>query len=88
MHPFDMIIIVSIACCVGFVPAIYVKKDPVLAAGYFVASTAGAFTGSYLALWYFPQSDKPGILFGGFAGAVLLVVIWRRARKNRKIDHY
>ena len=49
----------------GFVPAIYVKKDLLLAVGYFVASTMGVFAGGYLALWYFPQLDKPGILFGG-----------------------
>jgi len=83
MHPFDMLIVVSIACCVGFTPAIYVKNDLLLCAGYFVGSTVGAFSGSYLALWFFPQFDKPGILFGAFSGAVLLVVIWHFAMRDR-----
>ena len=88
MHQFDLIIIISIACCVGFTPAIYVKKDAVLAIGYFVASTAGALSGSYLALWYFPQADKPGIIIGALLGAILLVVIWRWVRKDKDVDHY
>jgi uncharacterized membrane protein YfcA len=87
MHYFDIIIMISIACCVGFTPAIYVKKDVVLAAGYFVASTAGAFSGSYLALSYFPQTDKPGIILGGLLGAILLVVVWHWVRKDRDVDH-
>ena len=85
MHNFDLIIMVSIACCVGFVPAIYVKKDVLLAAGYFFASTIGVFAGSYLALWYFPQSDKPGLLLGGIFGAVLLVISWHLTNRHR--DH-
>jgi uncharacterized membrane protein YeaQ/YmgE (transglycosylase-associated protein family) len=54
-----------------------------LSIGYFIGSTVGAFTGSYLALWYFPQFDKLGILFGGIFGAFLLVAIWHFARKNK-----
>ena len=88
MHPYDILIMISIACCVGFTPAIYVKKDFLLALGYFVASTAGAFSGSYLAFWYFPQSGKPGLIFGGFLVAVLLAAIWHRARKNRDLGRY
>ncbi len=87
MHPFDVIIVISIACCVGFIPAIYVKKDPVLATGYFIGSAIGAFAGSYLALSYFPGSDKPGILFGGILSAVLLVAAWHHARKSYDRDH-
>jgi uncharacterized membrane protein YfcA len=88
MHPFDTIIVISIACCVGFTPAIYVKKDLILAIGYFVGSTVGAFTGSYLALWYFPQSDKFGIIFGGIFVAVLLVASWHFARKHKDHNHH
>jgi uncharacterized membrane protein YeaQ/YmgE (transglycosylase-associated protein family) len=88
MHPFDIIIVISIACCVGYFPAIYVKRDLLLAIGYVVGSTAGAFAGSYLALWWFPQYDKPGILFGGFFGAILLVATWHFVRKRKDQDHY
>lgn len=88
MHPYDMLIIISIACCAGFTPAIYVKKDFMLAAGYFVASTAGAFSGSYLALWYLPQYGKPGIIFGGMSVAGLLVTLWHRARKSPDLGRY
>lgn len=86
MHPFDIIIVASIACCVGFVPALYVKKDVMLSVGYFIGSPIGAFAGSYMALWYFPQYDKPGILFGAFSGAIVLVVIWHRAMRYRDRD--
>jgi|TARA_B100000315_G_scaffold238614_1_gene256571 hypothetical protein len=87
MHLFDIVVLVSIACCVGFAPAIYVKKDLLLSIGYFVGSTIGAFSGGYLALWYFPQSGKPGILFSGLFGAVLLDLGWHFARKNKDRDH-
>jgi uncharacterized membrane protein YeaQ/YmgE (transglycosylase-associated protein family) len=83
MHPFDIIIAISIACCVGFVPAIYVNKDLLLAIGYFVGSTVGSFAGSFLSLWFFPEFDKLGIVLGGLIGAILLVVIWHLARKSR-----
>ena len=87
MHPYDIMIIVSIACCVGITPAIYVKKDLFLAVGYLVASTAGAFSGSYLALWYFPQTDKFGIIFGGLLSAISLVAVWHWIRKDKDVDH-
>lgn len=88
MHPFDMIIVISIACFVGFPPAIYVKKDHVLAAGYFIASTIGAFAGSYLVLYQFSWLGKPGILIGGLAGAIFLVASWHLARKNKNRGRY
>ena len=87
MQPLDIIIVISIACCAGFTPAIYVKKDLMLAVGYFVGSTIGAFTGSYLALWSLSQFDKFGIIFGGLFGAVLFVVSWHFARKNKDHNH-
>ncbi len=83
MHPFDIIILVSTACCVGLIPVIYVKRDLLLAVGYCVCSTVGAFAGGFLALWYFPQFDKVGILFGGIFSAVLLVVVWHFACRDR-----
>ena len=82
MHPFDIIIVISIACCVGYIPAIYVKTDCVLSAGYFVGSAVGAFAGSYLALWYLPAFGKPGLLFGGLSGAIALVGVWHFLRKD------
>ncbi len=65
---------------------IYVKRDLWLSVGYCVGSTIGAFAGGYAALWMFPQSDKPGILFGGILGAVVMVVIWYliRGHKDRR----
>ena len=82
MHPVDIIIVISIACMVGFIPLIYVKHDLFLAIGYLVASTIGAFTGSHIALWYFSQSSKPGIIFGGIVGALLPVVVWHFIRRG------
>ena len=87
MHPFDVIIAMSIACCVGYIPAIYVKKDLLLSVGYFIGSTIGAFTGSYLALLYIPLSGKPGMLLGGLSCAVLFVASWHFARKDKDREH-
>ena len=86
MHAFDIIIVICISCCVGFVPALYVQKDVLLSAGYFVGSVIGAFGGSYLMFWYAPQFDKPGILAGAFGGAILLVVVWHLFMKGRDRD--
>ena len=82
MHPYDIMIVISIACCVGFTAAIYVRKDYVLSAGYFVGATLGAFSGSTLTFWLLPWLDKPGLLLGGFGGAVLLVGLWHFARRK------
>ncbi len=87
MHPFDTIIVISIACCIGFIPAVFVKKDLLLAVGYFVASTVDAFGGSYLALWIYPQPSKLAIIFGGILGAAVLVAGWHAARKKKDQDH-
>ncbi len=85
MHPFDIMIVISIACCVGYSPAIYVQNDLVLAVGYFVFCTIGAFAGSFIALWYFPQFDKPGIIIGGLIGAIALVVGWSFAWRRKRL---
>ena len=82
MHPTDTMIVISIACMVGITPVLYVNKDVALAVGYLVGSTIGAFTGAYLALWYFPLSDKAGILIGGLAGALLMVAAWHLVRRD------
>jgi len=82
MHTFDIIIVMSIACCVGWIPAIYLERDYVLAIGYFICSAIGAFLGAYLALWTLPEFDKPGLLVGGLSGAVSLVLAWHFVRKK------
>ena len=81
MHPADVMIVLSIACVMGFTPAIYVKKDLLLATGYFFASTIGSFAGGHIAIWYFPHTDKAGIIFGAIFGALVLVVGWHYSRK-------
>lgn len=83
MHPYDIMVVISIACCVGFSLAIYEDRDPVLVIGYFAGSTMGAFAGGYLALWGFPEYGKFGIIFGGLLGAVVLVTLWRVMRKRQ-----
>lgn len=82
MHPFDIIILISVACCVGFTAAIYVRRDYVLSGGYFVGGTIGAFAGGFLMQWLAPGFDKPGLLAGGLGGAILLVVLWHFARRG------
>lgn len=83
MHPYDIMIVLSISCCVGYVFAIYENKDPILVLGYFVASAAGALAGSYLALWLFPEWRTIGIIGGAFAVAIVLTVAWRVVWRSR-----
>lgn len=82
MHPFDVIIVMSAGTAVGYTTSIYVDDDALLVLGYMVFSMIGAFAASYLALWYLPQFDKFGIVFGAVLGAALAVLSWRWVRKR------
>jgi len=87
MHPYDIMVIISIACCVGYSLAIYEERDPILVLGYFVASTAGAFAGSYFVVWAFPEFHKFGMIGGGLAGAALLAVSWKYVWRLKGSGH-
>lgn len=83
MHPVDFFVVIGIACMMGITPVLYVKRDPILAIGYLVGSTVGALTGSHIAFWYYPQSDKFGIILGGLIGAFVPVAVWHLVRKGK-----
>ena len=82
MHPFDVIIVICAGTAVGYTASIYVKDDALLVIGYMAFSMIGAFAASYLALWWLPQFDKFGIVFGAVLGAALAVLPWRWVRKR------
>ncbi len=82
MHPFDVIIVISAGTAVGYTASIYVDDDALLVLGYMVFSVIGAFAASLLALWFFPQFDKFGIVFGALFGAIVPVLVWRYVRKR------
>ncbi len=76
MHSFNIIIIMSIASSIGWIAAIYVDNNVRLAIGYFVASVIGAFTASYMTLWFMPQYGNTGIILAALTGSVSLVAGW------------
>ena len=82
MHAYDIMLIVSIACVVGFIGVIYVENDLPLALGYVVAAVVGTFTGAYLAFWYVPIHDQFAVIFGAFTGGVTLAVLARVTRSK------
>lgn len=82
MHPYDIMVVISIACCVGYSFAIYERKDPILVLGYFVASAAGAFAGGYVALWALPELRTIAIIGGAFVVAIVLTLAWRAGRRK------
>ena len=86
MHPFDVIIVISAATAVGYTASIYAEDDALLVLGYMVFSVIGAFAASFLALWYLPETDKFGIVFGAMLGAALAVLPWRWVRKRFRCD--
>lgn len=80
MHPYDIMLIISIACMVGFVGVIYVEDDLILALGYILAAVVGTFSGAYLAFWFVPIQDQFAIIFGAIGGGVALAIMIRVAR--------
>lgn len=82
MHAYDIMLIVSIACVVGFVAVIYVEDDLILALGYVAAAIVGTFSGAYLAFWFVPIHDQFAIIFGAFFGGVLLAILTKIARRK------
>lgn len=82
MHAYDIMLIVSIACVIGFVAVIYVENDLVLALGYVVAAVIGTFSGAYLAFWFVPIHDQFAVIFGAFGGGLILAILTRVARSK------
>lgn len=82
MHPYDIMLIVSIACMIGFTTVIYVENDLILAFGYLGASAAGNGLGGYLGVHLLPIQDQFAIIFGAFGGGVLLCfAVWLARRR-------
>ena len=74
MHDFNFIIIISISSSIGWIAAIYVDDDLPLAIGYFVSSVTGAFTASYMTLWFLPQYGNAGVVMAALIGSIVLVI--------------
>jgi len=83
VHPYDIILIVSIATAVGWTAAIYVKNSPLLVIGYIVSSAAGALLASVATDYLHEAQSKFPLIFSAFLGAVVAIamvryVAWRK----------
>ena len=72
MHPYDIMIIISIACVVGFTGVIYVDKDLKLALLLIAAAAIGCPLGAWVFWRFVPIHDQFAVIFGGFAGGTIL----------------
>ncbi|MFT7595448.1 MAG: hypothetical protein ACI8R4_002776 [Paracoccaceae bacterium] len=77
-----MMLIVSIACVIGFTAIIYVDNDLTLALGYLGASVVGTVLGGFAGLYLIPVQDQFAIIFGAFGGGVVLCIAVRLARRH------
>ncbi|MCA0871918.1 hypothetical protein LCL97_13850 [Seohaeicola saemankumensis] len=82
MHPYDIFLIVSVACVIGFTGVIYVENDLKLALGFVASAVIGCPLGAW-AFWRFvPIQDQFAVIAGAFVGGLVLsgvnVVWWRR----------
>lgn len=69
MHPYDGILIVSIATAVGWTAAIYVKNSPLLVVGYIVSSAVGALVAGVAVDYLHEAQSKFPLIFCTFLGA-------------------
>ena len=85
MHPYDIMLVISIATAAIFTSLIYVRRDLVLAFGSIAAAIIGSFGGAFVALRWAPVHDQFAIMFGAIGGSALLIgVFWVLAgRRDR-----
>jgi hypothetical protein len=82
MHPYDVMIIVSVTCMVGFIAIIYVDDDLPLALGYIGSSIVGCALGGYLGFWYLPIQPQFGLIAGAFWGGITLILCAKVIRRR------
>ena len=84
MHPYDVILIISVACVIGFTGVIYVDDDLLLALGYLASAILGCPTGAWVFWRFVPIQDQFAVIFGAFSGGLSLAVLnyWLRNRSK------
>lgn len=83
VHPYDGILIVSIATAVGWTAAIYVKNSPLLVIGYIVSSAVGALVAGVTTDYLHEAQSKFPLIFSAFLGAVVAVAMVRFVARRK-----
>ena len=85
MHPYDILLTISIGVAAGYVAAIHVKTDTRLTIAHMVVSQIGAFAFGLLGQAWLPVHEKFGLIFGAIAGAggMCLLAWWWRAKRGK-----
>lgn len=77
MDPMSQIVVLNIGHVVAWLAAIYLRDALRTLPLNIVICATGAFLGGLATEQIFPALDKPGMVFGAFAGAVLLLSMTR-----------
>lgn len=86
MQVLDMFILVSIGQVVGWLATIYAEKDHRRLGVHLIVTTAGAFIGGYLPLYFISETAKYSMIFSAFFVATLMLYVLR-FRKRRYEMH-
>ena len=82
MHAYDILLIVSVACVIGFTAVIYVDDDLPLALGYVAAAIVGPPVGGWLFYTFLPVQQQFALILGAFLGGLLLAFAARWVRHS------
>ena len=83
MHPYDIILIISIATAVGWTASLYVEKSPLLVIAYIALSVIAAFVAVLVTEAVIEAQSKFPMIISAFLGATATVIVirligWRR----------
>jgi membrane protein YqaA with SNARE-associated domain len=81
MYAYDVMVLVSIVCVVGFTAVIYVDDDLPLALGLVAVSIVGTVAGGVLGYWLLPFQKQFAMIFSAFGGGIALVLLMHHARR-------
>ena len=83
MHPYDIMLLVSVSCMIGFAAMMASRESLRLYLAYIPASVIGTFAGGWAGFRFLPIHPQFALIFGALAGGVLLVVLANRAMRGR-----
>lgn len=83
MHPYDIFLIISVACVIGFTGVIHVDRSLPLALGYVASAVVGCPLGAWLFWRFVPMQDQFAVIVGAFAGGLALSAVnWTLQRER------
>lgn len=83
MHPYDIILIISIATAVGWTASLYVEKSPLLVIAYIALSVIAAFVAVLVTEALIEAQSKFPMIISAFLGATVTVIAIRLIGKRR-----